>query len=771
MRIFGTLIIAAMLLTPAFAAEKTETTATVGQQIDDFSLQDFRGEQHNLTDFADSKLVAVAFLGTECPLAKLYGPRLQKLADEYEAQGVTFLGIYPNRQDSISEIANFARVLHVEFPLLKDVGNLVADQFGAERTPQVFLLDENRVVRYAGRVDDQYGIDEASTGYANQEVRRRHLAEAIDELLAGKSVTEPLTEAPGCIIGRIREVSDDTSVTYANQISRILQKHCVECHREGEIAPFSLTDYEEVVGWAEMMQEVVEQQRMPPWHADPKYGHFANDRSMTSEEKELLYTWVANGAPLGDVSQLPEPKVYPTGWQAGEPDEVFHMSAETYTVPAEGTVEYQYFYVDPGWTEDKWIDSSECLIDNRAVVHHIFVFAIPPDVEMEPWEGARSQGADFSGGLTQLIGGAAPGTPPMDYHIEGMAAFVEAGTKLLFQMHYTPIGHEVTDRSSVGFRYADPETVRHRVKTNLAINFAFNIPAGANNHPVNSERKLNEDTLIMSFAPHMHLRGKSFRYDVEYPDGTVETLLNVPRYDFNWQMVYALAEPKFIPAGSTLKCYAHFDNSSDNLANPDPTHDVTWGDQTWEEMMIGWFNDSNDIDYGSLDRSYWRSTRFEEAMAEGPPRISSLLKRAAARVMKNDTEIDKFLSRTQKIVPQVDRICVATVDGETLSFLRVSQAAVLHAALRKDDITFAADSAALADFCTGQETIVNSNVGDLNSADMSAMAARLRSSMHVPVVIDGKPAVVSFWSTEPEAFPPAAVEILEPIAKLVGDDQ
>jgi len=509
-----------------------------------------------------------------------------------------------------------------------------------------------------------------------------------------------------------------------------------------------------------MIEEVVRQQRMPPWHADPEFGHFANDNSMPPEEKELLYTWVANGAPLGDPNQLPPPLDYPEGWLVGEPDEIFYMSPEPFTVAADGTVDYQYFYVDPGWTEDKWIDSSECLIGNRSVVHHIFVFAIPPEANMKPWKGARTRGGDFSSGMSQLIGGAAPGTPPTSYHIDGMAAFVKAGTKLLFQMHYTPIGHEVTDRSAVGFTYADPSTVRHRVKTNLAINVGFHIPPEADNYPVESQRKLTEDTLILNFAPHMHLRGKSFRYDVEYPDGTVETLLNVPRYDFNWQMVYSLAEPKFIPAGSTLKCYAHFDNSVDNLANPDPTQEVSWGDQTWEEMMIGWFGDSKDIDYSQLDRSLWRTTRFLKAIKEKPPRIGKLLTRAAARVMRNETEIDKFLSRTRKVVPQVDRIDISTISGGEVRFLRVAQSPALKAGLGNVDRTFAAEHAALAEYCTADTAIVNDELTELSAADLSSMSARLHSSLHVPVTIDGQAAVVSFWSTEPGAFPTAAVEIL-----------
>ncbi len=766
MRSVVALLLALSLCVTAVAADKA---TSIGREIENFSLQDFHGEWHALADYEASQLVVVAFLGTECPLAKLYAARLQELADEYADRGVTFIGVDSNRQDSITEIAHYARVHEVDFPLLKDVGNEVADQFGAERTPQVFVLDGDRTVRYMGRVDDQYGIG-SSTGYARTDIRRRHLAEALDELLAGERVSQPVTDAPGCIIGRVREADLTSEITYSNQIARILQQHCVECHREGQIAPFALTDYEEVAGWGEMMAEVVREQRMPPWHADPRYGVFSNDRSMTQEEKDLLYAWVASGAPEGDPSQLPEPIEYPEGWQAGEPEQVFYMDDESYTVPADGVVEYQYFYVDPGWTEDRWVKSTECWIGNRRVVHHIFVFAVPPDVPIEPWDGAQERGEAVANsfGVTQLIGGAAPGTPPMDYPIEGMAAYLPAGTKLLFQMHYTPIGHEVEDLSGIGFRYCDGEEVRHTVHTNLAINVGFRIPAGHAEYPVKSERSFREDALLLTFAPHMHLRGKSFRYDLHYPDGTVETLLNVPQYDFNWQMVYALAEPKFVPAGSTVRCHATFDNSADNLANPDPTMDVTWGDQTWEEMMIGWMTESTDIDYSQLDPADWRTTRFLAAYEEKPPRVGSLLKRAAARCVGDAEETTKFLERFKRVVPQVDRVCIGVVEDDTFKFLSVAQAPVFLPRLGDEAVTYPAASSTLAEYAGGSETVVNNDLQSTAGDDMLRMSSAMASSLHVPIEIDGRPALASFWSSEPDAFPEPAVEIIQEVAAGIG---
>src|SRR5262249_24758534 len=263
----------ALLLVPVGAFGSPQKKASpVGKKIDAFQLRDYRGAERSLNDFADRKLLVAAFVGCECPVAKLYGPRLAELAKEYELKGVGFVGINANQQDSATAIGQYAKAHGITFPILKDVGNVIADRFGAVRTPEVFVLDSQRIVRYWGRIDDQYGI-----GYFRPKPERRDLAAAIDELLAGKPGSTPQTEAPGCFIGRVQKAPQTGAITYSRHIALILQKHCVACHRPGQIAPFALTTYDEVVGWTATIQEVVEEGRMPPWHADPKYGKFAND--------------------------------------------------------------------------------------------------------------------------------------------------------------------------------------------------------------------------------------------------------------------------------------------------------------------------------------------------------------------------------------------------------------------------------------------------------------------------------------------------------------
>jgi len=589
----------------SIASAKEGVVPKVGEKVENFSLLDFRGQEHSLADAKDAKLVVVAFLGVECPLSKLYAPKLVKLADEYKDKGVAVIAVDPNRQDAATEMGQYASEHKLNFPYLKDLNNKLADAMGAARVPQVFVLDADRKIRYSGRVDDQYGFDTGS-GYAKPQVSRHDLTAALDELLAGKEVTQPTTEAIGCLIGRVREPQADSQVTYSNQISRIFQEHCVECHRPGQIGPFALENYEDAVGWAEMIEETVREKRMPPWHPDPEFGHFKNDISLSDEDKELIYQWVAAGAPEGDKSQLPKPKEYAGSWMIpGGPDAVFHMSEEAVDVPAEGTVEYRYYIVDTGFKEDKWVQAAECMPDNRGVVHHMIVFLKPPggiapadgegDAERAEKKEEKSKQARSGRGAARgqasfgQLCGFAPGTRPIVLP-PGMAKLIPAGWQLVFQMHYTPNGAPAKDRSKVGIKFCDPDTVTHRVATANATNAFFNIPAGDPNHKVESNRTYGRDVQLLSVFPHMHLRGKDFRYDLVYPDGRKETIMNMPRYDFNWQTSYIFKEPLQLPAGTTMHCTAHFDNSADNPANPDPSKAVRWGDQTWEEMMIGWFD-------------------------------------------------------------------------------------------------------------------------------------------------------------------------------------
>ena len=544
-------------------------------QLKKIDLVDSRGRSWTIDDFQDHSILIVAFLGTECPLAKHYAIRLQKIANEYQSKSVRVLAVMSNRQDSLEEIAAFASRQELEFPILKDVRNRFANQMGADRTPEIFVFDGERKLRYRGRVDDQYGI-----GYLRDEPRRRDLCIALDELLAGSEVSLPRTHAVGCIIGRTKKVDPESKVTYGSHVAKIMSQRCVECHREGEIAPFSLTDYDEVAGWSDMIAEVVQDERMPPWHASGGHGHFANDRSLSDDEKSVLSAWADAGAPAGDLSDLPDlpPKAI-EGWHLPrKPDRVIPVSPKPFNVPATGAVRYQYFSFDPGFTKDVWIEAAELMPGNREVVHHILVFAAP--------KGDHRRLNGTRGFLVGYVPGARLELAP-----PGHAKRLPANSELIFQVHYTPIGTPQLDHSMLGLLLLDPEDVTHEVVTSSAVQTRFRIPPGESNHKVTATSpRFPAGASLLSFSPHMHVRGKSYRYELQSPGGKNQTLLDIPAYDFNWQTTYVLRQPQSIQAGSRMFCTATFDNSEANLNNPDPTNTVTWGDQTWDEMMIGYYH-------------------------------------------------------------------------------------------------------------------------------------------------------------------------------------
>ena len=417
-------------------------------KIDDFTLQDHLGAKHSLSEWQDKQAVVVVFLGTECPLAKLYGARLAEMEREYRDQGVAFVGIDSNQQDSLLEIGHFARTHKIDFPILKDATAAVADQFGATRTPEAFILGKDGSVLYRGRIDDEFGI-----GFQRARDIRHDLAAALDETLAGKEVTTSSTEPVGCLIGRAKETAPTGDITYTKHIAAIVDKHCVRCHREGQIAPFTLTSYDDVSAWAETMCEVMDEGRMPPWHADPHFGKFSNDAHMPARDKARFRQWVNNGMPEGDAADLPEPIKYTDGWQIPTPDVIVRMP-KPFTVPAKGTVPYQYFWLDITFDKDVWIKAAEVRPGNPSVVHHAFLFYMPPGQE-------EIRGEDP---LINSIAGFAPGAPASLWP-DGYARLVPAGSRLVFQMHYTPNGSEQTDKSEVGLVFANEEARPARMRS------------------------------------------------------------------------------------------------------------------------------------------------------------------------------------------------------------------------------------------------------------------------------------------------------------------
>jgi mono/diheme cytochrome c family protein len=370
------------------------------------------------------------------------------------------------------------------------------------------------------------------------------------------------------------------SVTFAKDVAPIFNNNCVQCHRPGEIAPMSLLSYKEARPWAKSIKEKVATGVMPPWHADPHYGTFLNDRRLSQKDIDTIVAWVDQGAKEGNPKDLPPTPQFADGCNIGEPDAVFYLPQE-YTVPASGVVEYKYFRVPTNFKQDMYIQAAEIRPGERGVVHHIIVFSA----------SAKDP--------QRLIVGYAPGEQPAVIS-KGLARKIPAGSELVFQVHYTPNGTETKDRSYVGFVFSK-EPPKAEILTRPIMNARFAIPPGDPNYRVESTFTFTQDSHVYSLMPHMHVRGKDFEFRATFPDGTSKVLLSVPKYDFAWQTYYVLKEPLAAPKGTRVDCLAHFDNSEKNKYNPDPKKEVRWGDQTWEEMMIGWMSYTMDAPQGKSD--------------------------------------------------------------------------------------------------------------------------------------------------------------------------
>ena len=383
--------------------------------------------------------------------------------------------------------------------------------------------------------------------------------------------------------------------TYYKDVQPLIQTHCQSCHRPGEIGPMPLENYKQVRPWANSIKESVLLKQMPPWFADPHFGKFANDRSLSPQEIETIRSWVDAGAPEGNPKDAkPAPK-FLEGWNIPQPDVVLQMP-EPFKVPASGKVDYQYIVLPTKFTEDKWVQMAETRPSNRSVVHHMVIFIRTPESK---WLREAQPGVPFvppetnnlqniGGGGNEILTIYTPGIVP-DAWKPNQGKLIKAGSDLILQTHYTPNGKDTEDQTKIGLVFSkEPPT--ERIRSISAANTQFTIPPGDPDYPVVGNLQFRNPARIVSFFPHMHLRGKDMEYKAIYPTGEASTLLKVPHYDFNWQLAYKPAEEIEVPAGTKIQCTAHFDNSPNNPANPDPKATVKFGEQSWEEMAIGFMD-------------------------------------------------------------------------------------------------------------------------------------------------------------------------------------
>jgi peroxiredoxin len=549
----------------------------VGRMIPDVPLKDIDGKEVSLSKIMGKNGLVIAMTNTSCPLCKKYAPTLSKLQETLTSKGLGMLLLNPTQNEKLADIRAIVQTHKLQSPYVHDADGSFCKTLATTSTAEVFLLDRQRTIVYRGAVDDQYGL-----GYSHDQAKRTYLLDAITALLAGKVPEPTATTAPGCELDLASAKALSTTITYHNRISRIIQANCAECHRKGGVGPFSLESYEDVVAHRGMIRKVVDKGTMPPWFAageKDKHSPWINDRSLPAKDREDLLTWLASDRPKGEPADAPLSRSFAQeGWAIGKPDVIFQLP-KTVAIKATGTMPYQNITIETDLSEDRWVQALEVRPTARTVVHHVLVFALPPGAKEKK---DRDEAADERAGFFAIY---VPGNSTLVYP-SGFAKKLPKGSRLRFQIHYTPDGTATSDQTQLGLVFAK-EAPKHEVRVFGIVNPRLSIPPGAENHAETASVVAPTNVKVLAFLPHMHLRGKAFRYDV-ISDGKRQTILDIPRYDFNWQLLYRLAEPVTVGRGSKIEVTGWFDNSEKNPANPDPKKRVRWGPQTFDEMLLGY---------------------------------------------------------------------------------------------------------------------------------------------------------------------------------------
>jgi hypothetical protein len=532
-----------------------------GDRIDNFRLLDQRGASHELYYLSDMPVIVLGAQQNGCPASREAALRLRELNDAFATKGVAVRMLNSTLLTTRESVAAEMSQSAPDVPVLLDPTQLVGETLGAKRAGEVFVIDtKDWTLTYRGPV--------------------AHVEEAVQAALAGNKLKRGKVRVRGCEV-RMPEYKRERAhakISYERTIAPMLQEKCATCHREGGIAPWAMSSYEMVKGFAPMIREVVRTERMPPWHADPQFGAFSNDRSLTAEQKTTLVHWIEAGAlkdkksrrskgtdPLATRAHQPS-----TEWALGTPDLVVEIP--DFEVPATGAIDYQRPVVKNTLGRDVWLRAVEFSPTHREVVHHIL---------------AGLSGKNVQGGAASItsLGVYVPGDVPHALPAD-TGVFIPKDADFTFQMHYTASGKVVTEKTRVALYFA-AEPPKYPLRNTVLLDARLKIPANTKDHPAQVERTFPKDVLLYTLMAHSHVRGKSAQYSAIYPDGTREVLLSVPHYDFNWQTSYELETPKLLPKGTKLIYSSSYDNSTQNKANPDPTIEVHWGEQTWEEMIYG----------------------------------------------------------------------------------------------------------------------------------------------------------------------------------------
>ena len=571
MRILTQLLIAVYVLVSL--GQINSLALSTSDEVPNFALLDYRGRFHELHR-VEGKVVLLFFTGNGCPIARQSVAKLHELRKQFGKEGLTIWAVNSYAEDEREAIAKEAAQFRFgSIPILLDQSQTVALALGIQRTAVVVAIStKDWKIIYQGAIDDQLSEGAQKPGAENH-----YLEKALKDYKEGKQSSTSRTATKGCLISyeKVSE-AEDGAVSYSKQVAPILQNKCANCHSEGNIGPFAFSSYGKVKNKARMIEEVISTRRMPPWHADPHYGKWENDRSLTTKESQTLLRWIAQGAKQdGSEDPLAQAASPASDWPLGKPDYVLRLPAVE-KIPATGVLDYRHIRVENIVPEDCWLSAVAVKPGNKKVVHHVILRA------------KYSGNGDDGSGRGVMIVGWAPGAFPARYH-EGVGRFFPKNARLDVEMHYTTMGAEQNDQTEIGL-YVLPGKPKIETHVAAAFNSDFSIPPSETDFRTFATSGFQKDTLIFSLSPHMHLRGSWFKFEALYPDGKKETLLSVPRYDFNWQTTYRLPEPKRVPKGTWILCTGGFDNSSKNPSNPDAAKRVTWGDQSFDEMFIGFMD-------------------------------------------------------------------------------------------------------------------------------------------------------------------------------------
>ncbi|MBX3119516.1 MAG: hypothetical protein KF784_10650 [Fimbriimonadaceae bacterium] len=523
----------------------------------------------------------VLFLSTDCPIAQRYAPRINALYETYVPKGIEFKAYFPNEMETTNRCQTFLSERECEVPFELDLGGARAKAEGVTTVPTIIIFDAKGKKVYQGAIDDSKDPTLVKNHYAK---------DTLAALAAGKSPKYRKTDVVGCLLMAGEEVPTAESVNYAEHIAPIINKHCMECHRPNEVAPFSLVGYENVRKWSPMLVATTQSKRMPPWKPVEGIGEFHDENRLSEKQIETIKRWHEAGAPRGDAKKEPKTPEFASNWTLGEPDLIVSSKAP-YRVEADGADEYRHFVIKTNFTETKWVKAMDVRPGNKTVVHHVIAFLdnTGQSAKNEAKTTDGKEGYAGFGGVGFLpsgaLGGWAPGLRPQ-FTPDGTAFELKPGTTIVLQVHYHRTGKVEMDQTKLGLYFAK-EKITSKMQLGWLMNFGLRLPAGEKSIPVDKSFSLPGDVTLHGLMPHMHLLGRSMKATAIYPDGTKEPLIFINDWDFNWQMSYLLKQPKKLPKGTRLLVEAVYDNSASNPRNPnDPPKEVRWGEETTDEMFL-----------------------------------------------------------------------------------------------------------------------------------------------------------------------------------------